>query len=114
VDAWNRRDLEAAFGLTSPQIEYVNSPVAVEPGTRRGKDEYARVVNAQWEFLGDAILAIQDERTSGNEVLTLLGVRRSLAGSESTVTAQIAVRCTVEDGLVVRQEILRPEDFRAG
>ena len=43
LDAWNRRDLEAILALGDPEGEFVNSPTAVEPGTRRGSDEVAAV-----------------------------------------------------------------------
>lgn len=39
VDAWNRRDIEDLNALGDPEREYVNSPTAIEPGTRRGRDE---------------------------------------------------------------------------
>jgi ketosteroid isomerase-like protein len=47
-DAWNRRDLDALVALSDPDAEYVNSPTAVEPGTRRGVDELTAVMQAQW------------------------------------------------------------------
>ena len=53
VDAWNRRDLETMVALSYPEVEYVNSPTAVEPGTRRGIDEVKAVARAQWEILLD-------------------------------------------------------------
>jgi ketosteroid isomerase-like protein len=34
LDAWNRRDIEGRIALVDPEVEYVNSPTAVEPGTR--------------------------------------------------------------------------------
>jgi hypothetical protein len=51
-DAWNRRDEEVAVGFTDPEVEYVNSPTAVEPGTRRGINELRAVLRMQWEFAG--------------------------------------------------------------
>jgi ketosteroid isomerase-like protein len=47
VDAWNRRDIEDLLALSDPEIEYVNSPTAVEPGTRRGSDEATAVFRAR-------------------------------------------------------------------
>ena len=35
VEAWNRRDLDAMLDLGGEEMAYVNSPTAVEPGTRR-------------------------------------------------------------------------------
>ena len=55
LDAWNRRDLELTSCALSdpPAVEFVNSPTAVEPGTRRGFDEGTAVLRAQWEILLD-------------------------------------------------------------
>ena len=44
VDAWNRPDIEALLDLGGPEIAFVNSPTAVEPGTRRGTDEVVAAV----------------------------------------------------------------------
>ena len=42
VDAWNRRDLDAMLDLGGgEEIAFVNSPTAVEPGTRRGRTSSA-------------------------------------------------------------------------
>ena len=49
IDAWNRRDIEDLLALGDPEGEYVNSPSAIEPGTRRGRDEIAAVMRAQWD-----------------------------------------------------------------
>ena len=49
--AWNDRDLETMRALADPEVEYVNSPTAVEPGTRHGHDgAYDRASDA----VGDA------------------------------------------------------------
>jgi ketosteroid isomerase-like protein len=53
IDAWNRRDIEDLLVLGDPEGEYVNSPSAIEPGTRRGRDEIAAAMRAQWESLTD-------------------------------------------------------------
>ena len=46
-DAWNRRDEEALLALVAPEVEYVNSPTAIEPGTRHGTSEALAVVRTQ-------------------------------------------------------------------
>ena len=45
--AWNDRDIEAMLALTDPEVEYVNSPTAVEPGTRRGHESLEEVLRTQ-------------------------------------------------------------------
>ena len=39
-DAWNRRDEEELLALCDPEMEFVNSPTAVEPGTRQGTTNF--------------------------------------------------------------------------
>ena len=109
VDAWNRRDLDALLAIASPEIEYVNSPLAVEPGTRRGRDQYASVLRAQWDFVGDARLEIRSLETSGDTALLMLEMARTLQGSETPVRAQIAMRITYRDGQMIRQELFPAE-----
>ena len=111
VAAWNARDLDAVLSLASPAIEYVNSPVAVEPGTRHGHSEYAHVMQKQWEALGDARIEIEWDRVDGDEVTMMLNLTRSLDGSVSTISTRAGMRCTVADGLVVKQVMLQPEDI---
>ena len=46
-DAWNSRDLEATLALADPDVEYVNSPTAVEPGNEaRPRGTYDRASGA--------------------------------------------------------------------
>src|SRR6266545_1580349 len=69
IDAWNRRDIEELHALTDPEAEYVNSPTAIEPGTRRGRDETTAVMRAQWESLTDARTEIDRIYDRGEEVI---------------------------------------------
>jgi ketosteroid isomerase-like protein len=62
ADAWSRRDIEALHALGGPEREYINFPTAIEPGTRRGKDEIAAVLRTQWDLMTDARAEI--ERTA--------------------------------------------------
>ena len=55
LDAWNRRDLDAMLDLGGSELVYVNSPTAVEPGTRRGRDEVEEVARKQWEILAERL-----------------------------------------------------------
>ena len=109
LDAWNRRDLDALLAIASPDIEYVNSPSAVEPGTRRGRDEYASVLRAQWDFVGDARLEVQSLKASVDAALVTLKLSRTLQGSETRIETQIAMRVTYRDGELIRQELFPPE-----
>jgi ketosteroid isomerase-like protein len=111
MDAWNRRDLDAMLRMAAPDVEYVNSPSAVEPGTRSGRDEYAAVLRAQWDVVGDARLEIESLQTTGDDAFVMLKMSRTLAGSEARVEARTGMRITYRNGQVVRQEVIPPDNF---
>jgi ketosteroid isomerase-like protein len=111
IDAWNGRDLEAALELAAPEIVYVNSPMAVEPGTRHGRDEFASVLRAQWEFVGNSRLAIESLWTAGDDAFVLIRMSRTLHGSHTSVEAQIGMRLTYAAGQIARQEMMPLDDF---
>jgi ketosteroid isomerase-like protein len=109
LEAWNRRDLDAALALASPDIVYVNSPLAVEPGTRHGHEEFAAVLRTQWDILGDAQIDIESVDAGGDEVVALFTLGRSLEGGSGAISARQRMHCTVQDGLVARMEIIPPD-----
>ena len=43
-DAWAREEFPGPIEFLDPEIEYVNPEGAVEPGTRRGIDEFTRAI----------------------------------------------------------------------
>ena len=98
VDAWNRRDLDEILAITDPEGEFVNSPTAVEPGTRRGVDEIKAVLRTQWEILQDGRAEIDRIYDRGDEIIWL-GAALSLRGdrpgglSRSEVTGYRWPRC---------------------
>jgi ketosteroid isomerase-like protein len=107
VDAWNSRDLETFFALSDPEVEYVNSPTAVEPGTKRGQDEVAAVLQAQWEMLLDAHQEIDRIYDRGDEIIFLTRVSRRVSPeSEARLSDRALVSWTFRDGKVIRSEIL--------
>ena len=102
TDAWNRRDLEALLALADPEIEYVNSPTAVEPGTRHGHDGLTAVLRAQWEMLSGARLEIERIYDRGEEIIALYRFSRRMPGSEDRIEAQNLISWTIRDGKVTR------------
>ena len=111
IDAWNRRDLEAMLRIAAPEIVYVNAPAAVEPGTRRGRDEYEAVLRAQWDILGDARLEIESLQATGDDAFAMVRMSRTLAGSPAPLEVLIGMRMTFRDDRLVRQELIPDEDF---
>lgn len=106
VDAWNRRDLEELIELCDPEVEYVNAPTAVEPGTRRGIEEVSGAMQAQWESLPGARLHVDHVHERGDEYLTLGRVARPMPGSEAQISNRILLSWTVRDGKLTRLAVL--------
>jgi ketosteroid isomerase-like protein len=106
VDAWNRRDIEDLLALSDPEIEYVNSPTAVEPGTKRGSDEATAVLRAQWEILLDARWEIDRIYDHGDEIILLGRISRRMPGSEARIEDRSLVSSTIHDGKLTRLEVV--------
>jgi ketosteroid isomerase-like protein len=84
-DAWNRRDEEEMLALSDPEVEFVNSPTAVEPGTRRGTNEVLAAARMQWEILLDGRHETDRSTIAGRRSLSwaafLVGCRKATPGS---------------------------------
>lgn len=106
IDAWNRRDIATLLKGTDPEVEYINSPTAVEPGTRRGREALEGVFRTQWEMLSDARWEIDRLYERGEEVLVLGRISRRLAESETRIEERILVSSSFENGQVTRIEVL--------
>ncbi len=106
IDAWNRRDLAGVLDLAAPEIEYVNSPEAVEPGTKRGHDEVAAVVRSQWESLPGGSMDIDQLHDRGDEIIGVGRISRLMPGSEARIGNPVLVSWEVHDGRLIRVEML--------
>jgi ketosteroid isomerase-like protein len=106
IDAWNRRDLPTMLTLSDPRVEFVNSPTAVEPGTRRGVDEVTAVARAQWDILLDARWEIDRIYDRGDEITVLGRLSRRMPGSEDRIEDRGLTSWTIHDGKVTRAEVL--------
>jgi ketosteroid isomerase-like protein len=104
--AWNDRDVESLLALTDPEIEYVNSPTAVEPGTRSGRDAFEQVVRAQWEILSDAHWAVDRLHERGDEIVGLGRMSRRMPGSDARIEDRYLVAMRFADGRMTRLEVL--------
>ena len=105
VDAWNRRDIEALLDLGGPEIAFVNSPTAVEPGTRRGTDEVVAAVRKQWEIL-DARWEVDELFDRGDEIFALGRRSRGMPGSDRQLEQPLLVSYTLRNRKPIRAEIL--------
>jgi ketosteroid isomerase-like protein len=106
MDAWNRQEVEDILALADPEVEYVNSPTAVEPGTRRGHDGLAAVARTQWESLPGGRQDIDRFHDRGDEIISVGRVSRLMPGSETRIDVPILLSWTIRDGKVIRIEML--------
>ena len=104
--AWNDRDIEAVLALTDPEIEYVNSPTAVEPGTRRGQESFERVARTQWEILSDGRWEVDRLYERGDEIVCLGRVSRRMPGSAARIEDRVLVAASFDSGKMRRMAIL--------
>ena len=106
LDAWNRRDLDAMLDLGGSELVYVNSPTAVEPGTRRGRDEVEEVARKQWEILTDARFEVDKFFDRGDEVIALGRLSRGMPGSDARIEEPQLGSYQFRDGKITRVEVL--------
>jgi ketosteroid isomerase-like protein len=106
IDAWNRRDLKDLLAISDPEGEYVNSPTAIEPGTKRGRDEVAAVVREQWELLTDGRTEIDRLYDRGEEIIALGRLSRRMPGSDARLEDRSLVSYKIRSGKLVRTEVL--------
>jgi ketosteroid isomerase-like protein len=106
LDAWNRRDLDAMLDLGGSELVFVNSPTAVEPGTRRGRDEVIEVARKQWEILADARFEVDKFFDRGDEVIALARLSRSMPGSDTQIEEPALSSYRFRDGKITQIEVL--------
>ena len=106
VAAWNGQDIEAMLALTDPDVEYVNSPTAVEPGTRRGHEEFKSVLRDQWELLSDARWEVVRLYERREEMVSLGRLSRGMPGSDARIEDRVLMAFRFENGRVTRMEVL--------
>jgi ketosteroid isomerase-like protein len=85
-------------------VEYVNPPDAIEPGTRRGVDEMREALESVREGFGEAKLEVERLEEAGERVAVRLsmGVRGPASGIEGAVPQSHL--WTFRDGKIVRFE----------
>jgi ketosteroid isomerase-like protein len=106
IDAWNRRDIEDLIALGDSEGEYVNSPTAIESGTRHGRDEVAAVMRAQWELLTDGRWEIDRIYDRGEEIIALGRLSRRMPGSDARLEDRSLLSYKIRSGKIVRTEVL--------
>ena len=96
----------------TPTAEWVNPDYAIEPGTRRGREEIRRAIERIFEFF-ETVEVESMERTPDGRILVISRVRSRGMGGGPGIEALTGTLYTVRDGLLVRYEWFRsPEEAR--
>ena len=103
-EVWGEEGSPVSSGLLDPEIEWVNPPEAVEPGTRRGIEEFAtaaRTVADTFEEVGVEIERLMD---AGERVVVIATLRGRGRGSGADVERRQGYVWTIREGKAVRFE----------
>ena len=103
-EAWSRNDLPGPAHLVDEQIEYVNPPDAVEPGTRRGLPAFSQAVHDVFEGYENWQIELERLVPSGEQVAVVVRYRVHWRASGVDVEAHESALWTIRDGAVVRYE----------
>jgi ketosteroid isomerase-like protein len=101
-DAWGRDEYPGPIELMDPEIEYVNPPGAVEPGTRCGLEAFSRAVGKVFEGWETWQMDPDGFRAVGDQVAVAVRYRARGRGSGVVVEGQESALWTLRDGKVVR------------
>jgi len=111
--ALRRGDVEAMLDLNHPEAEWVNPDYAIEPGTRRGREEIGRAIDRIFEFF-ETVDVESMERAPDGRILVVSRVRSRGTGGAPGIEDLTGTLFTVRDGLLLRYEWFRsPEEARA-
>ena len=101
-DAWARDEFPGPVELMAPEIEYVNPPGAVEPGTRRGLAAFSRAVEKVYEGWETWHIEPEQFKAVGDQVAVVLSYRARGRGSGIEVEGRESALWTLRDGKVSR------------
>jgi ketosteroid isomerase-like protein len=109
--AWTREDNQAVLGLLDPEIEYVNPDGAIEPGVRKGIDDYLIIVEkmregwASWRMYPERYVPVADK------VVVVYRYEAEARSSGVPLKGHESALLTLREGKIVRYEwFLAPGD----
>lgn len=103
-EAFNARDLESALGLMHPAVDWPN---AWEGGRVSGRDAVAAYWARQLEQISSTVIPERFDRgPDGAITVTVHQVIRDASTGEARSDARVLHRWQLDDGLVVRMDVL--------
>ena len=100
--AWQRDGLGVVPELMDTEIEWVNPSYAVEPGTRRGHEEFAAAARAVLDIYGDYLVSGIDVYDTGNRVVVTARVATRSKGNDVPIEADRGYVFDLSGGKVTR------------
>ena len=101
-DAWQRDGFGVVPALMDPDIEYVNPPYAVEPGTRRGYEGFAIAAQNVRNVYPTRRFEPLEFYDAHNRVAVRVRVVARGVGSSAEVDVERGYLFEVRDGKIVR------------
>jgi ketosteroid isomerase-like protein len=111
LDAFNRRDWDAAFRDQRPDVELTTPPRGPNAGTYRGREK----IQGFWEEMFTAFEAWTSEPEelieSGDQVVVVAKTRMRPSGSSAEIERRNGSLWTIRDGMVVSMRVFaKPEE----
>jgi ketosteroid isomerase-like protein len=103
-EALARGQSPATLGLLHPDMEYVNPPAAVEPGTRRGVAAYEDALRSMNESFEDVQIEVHEMKAVGDRVVVLATYTARGRSSGAQRQNEDGYVWTIRDGQAVRFE----------
>jgi len=100
--AWQRDGFGVVPELMDPEIEWVNPAYAVEPGTRRGYDEFAAAAQAVLDVYGDYQVSATEVYDREDRVAVRARVATRSRANKVPIEADRGYVFDVRDGKVTR------------
>src|SRR5271167_504916 len=100
--AWQRDGFGVVPELMDPEIEWVNPAYAVEPGTRRGYEEFAAAAGAVLEIYRDYRVSDINVYDAGDQVAVRARVATRSKGNDVPIDADRGYVFDIRDGKVIR------------
>jgi ketosteroid isomerase-like protein len=105
LEAWNKGEDVVGLGLIAEDVEYVNPPDAMEPGTRHGQEGWNRAFSMVRESYDEAHVEIERVvEVDDARVLILATMHVQGRGSQVPVAAEQSYLWTLRDGQAIRFE----------
>jgi ketosteroid isomerase-like protein len=100
--AWQRDGFGVVPELMDPEIEWVNPAYAVEPGTRRGYDEFAAAAGAVLDIYCDYRVSDINVYDAGDHIAVRARVATRSKGYDVPIDAERGYVFDIRDGKVTR------------